>query len=209
MVEPPDHARLIAELPDVERLTPHERIDLARRRRAIQLEANVTRERALPPPPPRRARLRFSPEVALLEATSRGDYAEVQKLLSEGANANSHNEDGLTPLHQASIDNNEAIVQLLLSYGADVNAKDTELWTPLHAAACCDYTAIVQLLISAGADLLAVNADGNMPYDLCEDERATLDYIENEMASRQVSVRAAKCIDYILPNYSDNARNNQ
>jgi protein phosphatase 1 regulatory subunit 16A len=34
-----------------------------------------------------------------------------------------------------------------------------------------------------GADLLALNADGFMPYDLCEDER-TLDVIESAMAKR-------------------------
>jgi hypothetical protein len=33
----------------------------------------------------------------------------------------------------------------------------------------------------SGANLLAVNADGNMPYDLCEDPK-TLDFIETEMA---------------------------
>ena len=33
------------------------------------------------------------------------------------------------------------------------------------------------------ADLLAVNADGNMPYDICEDD-VTLDFIEAEMAKR-------------------------
>lgn len=37
-----------------------------------------------------------------------------------------------------------------------------------------------------GADLLAVNADGNMPYDICEDE-LTLDYIESEMAKRGIT----------------------
>ena len=37
------------------------------------------------------------------------------------------------------------------------------------------------LLLIRGAQLLAVNADGNMPYDICEDE-VTLDYIETEMA---------------------------
>lgn len=37
-----------------------------------------------------------------------------------------------------------------------------------------------------GADLLAVNADGNMPYDICEDE-TTLDYIESEMAKRGIT----------------------
>lgn len=34
--------------------------------------------------------------------------------------------------------------------------------------------------------MLAVNADGNMPYDICEDE-AALDYIEGEMAKRGVT----------------------
>ena len=31
-----------------------------------------------------------------------------------------------------------------------------------------------------------MNADGNMPYDICEDE-PTLDYIESEMARRGVT----------------------
>lgn len=35
----------------------------------------------------------------------------------------------------------------------------------------------------SGADLLAVNTDGNMPYDLCEDEQ-TLDCLETAMANR-------------------------
>lgn len=34
--------------------------------------------------------------------------------------------------------------------------------------------------------MLAVNADGNMPYDICEDE-AALDFIESEMAKRGVT----------------------
>ena len=45
---------------------------------------------------------------------------------------------------------------------------------------------LVKFLIDAGAELLSVNADGNMPYDLCEDD-TTLSYIENEMARRGVT----------------------
>ncbi|VDD86830.1 unnamed protein product [Enterobius vermicularis] len=157
-----------------------------RQRRREQLLINEQREKSLAPPPPRNQRLKFSPEVALLEATSRGDAEEVEKLLEDGVTPNSHNEDGLTPLHQCAIDKNEEILQLLLRYGADVNAQDTEQWTPLHAAACCAHIGIVRLLINNGADLLAVNADGNMPYDICDNE-ATLDVIETEMAARGIT----------------------
>uniref|UniRef100_A0A0N5ABC5 ANK_REP_REGION domain-containing protein n=1 Tax=Syphacia muris TaxID=451379 RepID=A0A0N5ABC5_9BILA len=157
-----------------------------RQRRRQQLQISEEREKLLAPPAPRRQRLKFSPEVALLEATSRGDAVEVERLLFDGATPNSHNEDGLTPLHQCAIDNNEEILQLLLRHGADVNAQDTEQWTPLHAAACCAHIGIVRLLINDGANLLAVNADGNMPYDICDDE-ATLDVIETEMAARGIT----------------------
>ncbi|XP_060099029.1 protein phosphatase 1 regulatory subunit 16A [Heteronotia binoei] len=37
-----------------------------------------------------------------------------------------------------------------------------------------------------GANLLAVNSDGNMPYDLCEDD-VTLDYIETAMAEQGIT----------------------
>lgn len=181
-----DHSELVAELSDIEKMTPQERIALAKDRRRVQLRKADERERALPAPRPRRPRLKFSAEVALLEATSRADANEVKRLLEEGATPNSHNEDGLTPLHQCAIDDNEAILRLLLQYGADVNAQDTEQWTPLHAAACCAHINIVRQLIANGANLLAVNADGNMPYDICDDE-ATLDVIESEMATRGIT----------------------
>jgi protein phosphatase 1 regulatory subunit 16A len=182
-----DHSALISELPEIEQLPPQQRILLAKDRRRDQLHLNNERETRLPPPPPRNPRLRFSPDVEILEATSRGDANEVARLLNiEHADPNSHNEDGLTPLHQCAIDNNAEIVQILLAAGANVNAKDTELWTPLHAAACCGYIQIVRLLIAKGADLLAVNAEGNMPYDICDDE-ATLDVIESEMANSGIT----------------------
>ncbi|GIY72069.1 protein phosphatase 1 regulatory subunit 16A [Caerostris darwini] len=98
----------------------------------------------------------------------------------------STNEDGLTALHQCCIDDSEEMMKLLLEFGANVNAKDSEQWTPFHAAATCGHLNIVKYLISKGADLLAVNADGNMPYDICDDD-ATLDYIENEMAKRGIT----------------------
>ncbi|KAJ8944327.1 hypothetical protein NQ318_016134 [Aromia moschata] len=114
------------------------------------------------------------------------DIKQVRRLLMKGVSPDSCNEDGLTALHQCCIDDNESMLLLLLEYGANVNAEDSEKWTPLHAAATCGHLKLVRILISRGANLLAVNADGNMPYDICEDETA-LDYIESEMAKRGVT----------------------
>uniref|UniRef100_A0A672S8U0 Protein phosphatase 1 regulatory subunit 16A n=1 Tax=Sinocyclocheilus grahami TaxID=75366 RepID=A0A672S8U0_SINGR len=110
----------------------------------------------------------------------------VRQLLNNGVSPDLFNEDGLTALHQSCIDDFLDIARCLLDAGANVNACDSELWTPLHAAATCGHTDLVQLLIEAGADLLAVNADGNMPYDLCEDE-ATLELIEMIMAEEGIT----------------------
>ncbi|GBM17538.1 Protein phosphatase 1 regulatory inhibitor subunit 16B [Araneus ventricosus] len=110
----------------------------------------------------------------------------LRRLLLLQVSPDSTNEDGLTALHQCCIDDSEEMMKLLIEFGANVNAKDSEQWTPFHAAATCGHLHIVKYLISKGADLLAVNADGNMPYDICDDD-ATLDYIENEMAKRGIT----------------------
>lgn len=134
----------------------------------------------------KRRSIAFENSVVLLEAAARNDIEEVGRLLEMGVSPDATNEDGLTPLHQCCIDNNTDMLRLLLDYGAFVNAKDSEKWTPLHAAATCGHLYLVKILISRGANLLAVNVDGNMPYDLCDDEE-TLDCIEAEMSRRGVT----------------------
>lgn len=134
----------------------------------------------------KRRHIAFENSVVVLEAAARNDIEEVGRLLEKGVSPDATNEDGLTPLHQCCIDNNADMLRLLLDYGANVNAQDSEKWTPLHAAATCGHLYLVKLLISRGANLLAVNVDGNMPYDLCDDED-TLDCIEAEMSRRGVT----------------------
>lgn len=134
----------------------------------------------------KRRHIAFENSVVVLEAAARNDIEEVGRLLEKGVSPDATNEDGLTPLHQCCIDNNADMLRLLLDYGANVNAQDSEKWTPLHAAATCGHLYLVKLLISRGANLLAVNVDGNMPYDLCDDED-TLDCIEAEMSRRGIT----------------------
>lgn len=194
-----EHLELLAEMPLVGRMSTQERLKHAQKRRAQQVKmwAQAEKEapgRKGPGEQPRektagqgpQKRVLFPPSVALLEAAARNDLEEVQQFLSSGVSPDLANEDGLTALHQCCIDDFGEMVRQLLEAGADVNACDSECWTPLHAAATCGHQHLVELLIARGANLLAVNADGNMPYDLCEDER-TLDCLETAMASRGIT----------------------
>ncbi|NXD87666.1 PP16A phosphatase, partial [Halcyon senegalensis] len=193
-----EHPELVAEMPAVARLSTPERLKHAQKRRAQQLKKWAQAEKE--PVPQARAerkkrrrksdgqnkRVTFPASVRLLEAAARHDAEEVQQFLASGFSPDLCNEDGLTALHQCCIDAAGAVVPVLLDAGADVNARDSELWTPLHAAATCGHLQLVQLLIHRGADLLAINSDGNMPYDLCEDE-ATLDCLETAMAEQGIT----------------------
>lgn len=131
-------------------------------------------------------RVHFDVGVMLLEAAARNDFDEVKRLLMLGVSPDSINHDGLTALHQCCIDASEPMMNLLLEFGANVDARDTEQWTPLHAACTCGHLNLVKILVENGANLLAVNGDGNMPFDICEDE-ATLDYIESQMVQRGIT----------------------
>ncbi|NXK43472.1 PP16A phosphatase, partial [Piprites chloris] len=194
-----EHPELLAEMPAVSRLSTPERLKHAQKRRAQQLKKWAQAEKEAPGTKAgaerkRRRRKSSSPgkrvtfpaSVRLLEAAARHDAEEVRQFLESGISPDLCNEDGLTALHQCCIDDSGSVVSVLLDAGADVNSRDTELWTPLHAAATCGHLRLVQLLIQRGADLLAVNSDGNMPYDLCEDE-ATLDFLESAMAEQGIT----------------------
>uniref|UniRef100_I3KAH3 Glutamic--pyruvic transaminase n=1 Tax=Oreochromis niloticus TaxID=8128 RepID=I3KAH3_ORENI len=189
-----EHGELLAEMATMGRLSATERLKHAKKRRAQQLKAWAQMEKdaargsraKADKKKPRTSKVTFPSAVTLLDAASRNDLDEVREMLNSGINPDLVNEDGLTALHQCCIDDFVEIVQCLLDAGANVNACDSELWTPLHAAATCGHTGLVQLLIQAGADLLAVNADGNMPYDICEDE-ATLELLEMVMAEQGIT----------------------
>lgn len=102
---------------------------------------------------------------------------------------------------------------MLLERGADPNAADDDWWTPLHVAASAGQRPHTEIfsarlvpaqpspsffpqfpttsgawricnkLLEAGADPTAVNANGDLPFDLCSDTRVE-GVLQREMEAR-------------------------
>jgi len=96
---------------------------------------------------------------AVLNAANSGENALKQHLAS-GADVNSRDDDGETPLMRAADDGHTAIVETLLKSGADVNAIDEDGETALMMAAEEGHAQIVKLLLDAGANANAKDEDG-------------------------------------------------
>lgn len=111
------------------------------------------------------------PDVELHHAVLRGQVEVVESLLQSGANPNTYDDSGRTPLHWAVHGDNTSggkktgnyatVVQILLAQGADPNAmiivprappelRYSESVVGLAAKGCAD--TILDLLLKAGAD---------------------------------------------------------
>ena len=83
------------------------------------------------PPEPTTAKV---PDIDIWTAAARGDIEAVKQHLAAGADVNAKDDDGWTPLHQATDEGHKEIVELLIAKGADVNATDEDGETPLDHA---------------------------------------------------------------------------
>jgi cytohesin len=89
-------------------------------------------------------------------AAGSGALDVVQLLVEAGADINSHNDVGLTPLHQAIYQSDRSdedsidlrTIDWLVTHGADVNAIDTGGRTPLHYAL---HPLLIDYLVAHGA----------------------------------------------------------
>ena len=74
-------------------------------------------------------------------------------ILRLGADPETRDEEGRSPIHVAAWQGTEQIVTLLLEYGALADSTDNEGRTALQNAAWQNHDKVVQLLAKAGADL--------------------------------------------------------
>eukprot|EP01102_Stenamoeba_stenopodia_P014132 TRINITY_DN4664_c0_g1_i2.p1 TRINITY_DN4664_c0_g1~~TRINITY_DN4664_c0_g1_i2.p1 ORF type:complete len:457 (+),score=109.05 TRINITY_DN4664_c0_g1_i2:217-1587(+) len=88
--------------------------------------------------------------AALIDASP---VASTIKLLVEaGADVNSKNATGATPLHEAAYKASEAAALILLKFQAKLDVKDKYGETALHYAVRAGHKAIVEILLEHGAD---------------------------------------------------------
>jgi ankyrin repeat protein len=98
----------------------------------------------------------------LIVAARENNLTEIRQLLSVGADVNSKDYVGRTPLHEASCQGHAQLVNEFLEHGADIDAKDIDGWTPLHFTCDNGHSAVVhELLGHHGVEMIDANNDSN------------------------------------------------
>ncbi|MBA7674617.1 hypothetical protein ES703_82837 [subsurface metagenome] len=114
-----------------------------------------------------------TPTESIHQAVVDGDIDQVQQLISEGADINSRNRMGWSPLRTAIQNRRQAVVELLIAKGADVNAKDNSGQTALLVAVNTGQKDTVELLITKGADVNIMGSRGDNALSLAKKRRHT------------------------------------
>ena len=121
--------------------------------------------------------------ASMHRAATMGLTEAVSSLLSFGANPNSKDDLGETPLHKAVREGHIETVKLLLDV-SDANDANSEGMTPLHWACLAGDQSMVALLVQHGADpgLRNEYLDGMTPAELAK--MMGYDDLEDALAGR-------------------------
>lgn len=103
------------------------------------------------------------PNDELSNAATAGDVVRVRYLLEHGADVDTRDDEGYTPLLTAVKTRYNDLTRFLIQHGADVNLADRDGWTPLMYAAWRDSPEIVGMLLEKGAQLETANQQGLTP----------------------------------------------
>jgi len=138
----------------------------------------------------------------LLQAVRGDDLRKVEALLRAGANVNTADRYGITPLNLAAVNGNAAIVGKLLDAGANPNARDLSGETILMAAARTGAPEAMKLLMDRGADVNAADPEFQQtPLMLAvrENHPAAVKLLIDRGASLEAHTRIGPTPEFRLP----------
>jgi len=100
--------------------------------------------------------------TGLHAAAAQGDAARIAQLLAGGANPNSRDGHGRTPLHVATFAKRREAIRALAQGGADLGALENDRYDAVTIAAVADDEATLALLLQLGASakLITSRYDG-------------------------------------------------
>ena len=98
------------------------------------------------------------------------DLEKVKSLIKSGADINTDDGYGSTPLHIASVCGFSEIAKFLVKKGASIHAQTDYLETPLHFACFHGHKDVVELLLAKGADINAEKSNGRTPLSFARDK---------------------------------------
>jgi uncharacterized protein len=91
-------------------------------------------------------------QAPIADAASKGNKAEIERLLKHGADVNAQQADGATALQWAAYRGDAKLAELLLKAGAKPGLANHDGATPLWLAAARGDAAVIQALLKGGAD---------------------------------------------------------
>lgn len=113
----------------------------------------------------------FSSRTALHTAIQENNLKIVRLLLNAGADVNSLDEEGNTPLMLLDDETNVEIVSLLIKYGTKLDIQNKEnQQTALLTAAMEENFKVMRVLIESGANVNLRDEDGDSALDITDDE---------------------------------------
>ncbi|WP_299732193.1 ankyrin repeat domain-containing protein [uncultured Tateyamaria sp.] len=97
----------------------------------------------------------------LFRAAYQGDVAGIEQLVAQGADVNSRDSSGRTPVHVAAFASEDETLRALAEAGADMNALEHRAYDVVTIAAVADDPQLMSLAIDLGNDPGLVTS----PYD--------------------------------------------
>src|SRR5579862_5775881 len=91
-------------------------------------------------------------QADIADAASKGNTAEIERLLKRGADVNAQQADGATALQWAAYRGDARLAELLLKAGAKPGLANHDGATPLWLAAARGDAAVIRALLKGGAD---------------------------------------------------------